>query len=100
MLPVIRKSNLVLLPTLALLFTSFTLHAEVKLAALFSDNMVLQQGVLVPVWGWAGEGENVTVEFRGKKFSAKPVEGKWAVKLNKLKAGGPDTLTVSGSNTI
>jgi hypothetical protein len=32
-------------------FSSFA-RAEVRLAALFSDNMVLQQGMPAPVWGW------------------------------------------------
>ena len=28
-------------------------RAEVRLAALFSDNAVLQQGLPIKVWGWA-----------------------------------------------
>ena len=75
-------------------------RAEVRLPALFSDNAVLQQGMRVPIWGWADEGEEVTVSFRGQKAKAKAKDGKWMVKLNNLKAGGPDTLTVSGKNTI
>ena len=38
-------------------------HANVKLPALFTDHMVLQQGKPVPVWGWADNGEEITVEF-------------------------------------
>ena len=44
--------------------------AAVKPAALFSDGCVLQQGMPVPVWGWADEGEKVTVEFQGQSVSA------------------------------
>ena len=66
----------------------------------FGDNMVLQQGMAVPVWGWASEGESVTVEFRGQKVSTVAKDGKWQVKLRKLQAGGPDPLTVSGQNQI
>ena len=33
--------------------------AAVKLPALFTDNMVLQQDMPVPVWGWADKGEEV-----------------------------------------
>ncbi len=62
--------------------------------------MVLQRDIAVPVWGWADEGEKVTVEFRGKKVSATAKNGKWMVKLGKLKAGGPDELKVTGKNTI
>ena len=52
---------------------SIAARADVRLPAIFSDNMVLQQGAKVPVWGWAEEGEVVTVRFgeqiaKGKKY--------------------------------
>ena len=37
--------------------------AEVKPSPLFSDHMVLQSGMAVPVWGTADPGEKVTVTF-------------------------------------
>jgi sialate O-acetylesterase len=77
-----------------------SLQAEVKLPALFSDNMVLQREMAVPVWGWADHGEVVTVEFRGQRSSTVARDGKWQVRLPKLQAGGPDTLTVSGKNKV
>ena len=77
-----------------------SVQADVKLPGLFTDNMVLQQGQPVPVWGWAEEGENVIVEFHGHRVSAKTKGGKWTLKLPALKAGGPDTLTVAGKNRI
>ncbi len=75
-------------------------RADVKLPGLFSDHMVLQQGMRVPIWGWANDGEKVTVMFRGKSVSATAQNGKWMVKLPSQKAGGPDTLTVEGKNKI
>lgn len=74
--------------------------ADVKLNNLFTDHMVLQRDLAVPVWGWADDGEKVTVEFRGKQVSTVAKDGKWMVKLGKQKAGGPDALKVSGKNTI
>lgn len=70
-------------------------HAELQLPALFSDNMVLQQGASVPVWGWADHGEVVTVKFRGQKISATAHNGKWSIRLRRLKAGGPDVLAIA-----
>ena len=35
-------------------------------AAPFTDNMVLQRGMRVPVWGTAQPGESVTVSFAGQ----------------------------------
>src|SRR6266478_7913055 len=75
-------------------------RADVRLPALFADNMVLQQNMRVPVWGWADEGEEVTVRFRGKTVSTKAKGGKWMVQLSRLKAGGPDDLAIEGRNKI
>ncbi len=74
--------------------------ADVKLPAVFSDHMVLQQGRLAPVWGWADDGEPITVEFRGQTVSTRCEGGKWKVMLPRLQAGGPDTLVVSGKNRL
>lgn len=75
--------------------------AEVKLPAVLGSHMVLQRDMRLPLWGTATPGERVTVSFRGqeKSTTADP-HGKWLVKLDPLKAGGPDTLKVAGANTI
>jgi len=75
-------------------------YASVKPHALFSDGAVLQQGMPVPVWGWAADGEIVTVEFQDQKVSATTYDGKWMVILKELKAGGPFEMKISGSNNI
>jgi len=78
-----------------------TLPAAVTPAAVFSDNMVLQQGQPVPVWGWADDGEVVTVKFRNQQLSTTARNLAWHVKLGKLKAGGPDVFTLTAkSGTI
>jgi sialate O-acetylesterase len=75
--------------------------AAVRLPAIFSDHMVLQQEATVPVWGWADAGEEVTVSVAGASEKAKAdAAGNWSVKLGKLSAGGPHTLTVAGRNTL
>ena len=40
-------------------------HADVTPASLFCDHAVLQQGVPIPVWGTADDGEKVTVTLVG-----------------------------------
>ncbi len=76
------------------------LVAEVKLASVFSDHMVLQQNQAVPVWGWANPGEQITVKFSGQaKTAAADEGGKWMVKLAPMKANAkPGTLSVSSQN--
>ncbi|MEI7730873.1 MAG: sialate O-acetylesterase [Verrucomicrobiota bacterium] len=75
--------------------------AEVRLPAIFSDHMVLQQDSAVPVWGWAEPGEEITVSIAGQTKTTKAnAAGKWSLKLDKLKAGDTLTLTVTGKNTL
>src|ERR1700730_16077160 len=74
---------------------------DVKPATLFSDHMVLQSGMSIPVWGNASAGEKVSVTLNGQRRSATAdTGGKWVVRLTDLKTGGPYEMTVSGNNTI
>ena len=78
------------------------LRADVKPAAIFGDHMVLQQGMSVPVWGWADPGEQVTVGIAGQKQSATAgADRKWMVRLTNLRASSdPIEMTIAGKNTI
>ena len=68
---------------------------------LFSDHAVLQRDVPLPVWGWTEPGERVKVDFLGQSVETTADDsGKWLVKLGPYPAGGPHTLTVSGSKTV
>ncbi len=85
--------------TMLLLCIAASLNAQVKLSPIFSDNMVLQQGMEIPVWGWATPGEKVTVTLAKGKASAKAnKEGKWSLKLPSMNYGGPFTMTIKGKN--
>ena len=51
----------------------------------FSDNMVLQRGLPVRVWGWADAGAVVTVSFGGQSVTGKAgADGCWRVDLKPL----------------
>lgn len=78
------------------------LLAEVEMTNLFSDNMVLQRELPVPVWGTADPGEEVTVSFAGQIVEGTADEsGKWMVKLAPLETSREgQTLTVKASNTL
>jgi sialate O-acetylesterase len=77
-------------------------QAEVKLASVFGDYMVLQRGAVAPVWGTAVPGEKVTVEFAGQtKRTVAGLDGKWRVRLdaiNDLKVS--PLFKVTGENVI
>ena len=71
----------------------------VKTATPFADNMVLQRGMAVPVWGTAEAGERVTVSFAGQtKSTTADAVGKWFVTLDPMPESAESrTLTVAGA---
>jgi len=74
----------------ALVFSAWaaTSAAEVRLPAVFSDHMVMQQDKPVSVWGWAGRGEEMTVRLAGAEKKARAgMDGTWRVTFDPLKAG-------------
>ncbi len=95
-----RTVFVIVLSVLAVLAAPAT--AEVKMPALFGDNMVLQRDMKVPVWGLAGAGEKVTVTFAGQSVSTVAgKDGKWSVKLAPLKASAESReLVIKASNTV
>lgn len=59
------------------------LFAQLRLPALFADNMVLQQQVANKVWGWALPSETVSIRFLNKDYAAKADHsGQWSVTLS------------------
>jgi sialate O-acetylesterase len=98
--------DLRLQPALALavvlLFFNQLACAELKLPAVFGDNMVLQQQQRVPVWGWSEPGAEVIVKFSGQiKTTHADASGKWVVRLARLKASAdPQTLTIESGPTV
>jgi hypothetical protein len=90
-----------LLPAL-LILSATPAWAEVRLPAIFSDHMVVQQDKPLAIWGWANAGEEVTITLGDAAAKATPdVSGKWSAKLDKIKPSArPLTLTVKGGNTL
>ena len=84
-----------------LLLFSHTAFCQVRLPRLISDGMVLQRDGRVKIWGWAAADEKVTINFNGQAYSdTTGTDGKWAVMLSELKAGGPYSMEINGSNHI
>lgn len=84
-----------------LLVFSFSVSAKVTLPQLVSSHMVLQRETPLTIWGWAAAKEKITISFNGKTYQAiANDQGAWAVKMNKMKAGGPFKMNIKGGNTI
>jgi len=90
-----RTRNILLI----LLFVSSFANAQVTLPPFFNCNMVLQQGIPIPVWGWASPKEKVSVTFNNKTVTTKAgKDGKWKVSLQAMNYGGPYNMVVKGKN--
>ncbi|MEM9850000.1 MAG: sialate O-acetylesterase, partial [Bacteroidota bacterium] len=92
-----------ILHKLALLFllSSLTISscAQLTVASIFTDNVVLQRDTEVPIWGWTDEPASVNVQFRGKTYLARTDEnGKWRTKLPSTAAGGPYEIKINQGN--
>jgi len=73
--------------------------ADVEVAPIFGDGMVVQREQPIPVWGRAEPGERVRVQLGPRSASTVAgQDGRWRVHLEALKAGGPFDLHVRGGN--
>ncbi|MCF7802948.1 MAG: sialate O-acetylesterase [Candidatus Marinimicrobia bacterium] len=63
--------------------------------------MVLQRDTAVDIWGWASQGEEVTLHFIDSTYTTNAdSEGRWQITLPKMRAGGPYTMEISGDNRL
>lgn len=73
--------------------------SKVQLPALFSDHMVLQRQLPIPVWGTAVPGSSITVFLDDLVANSKAdEEGHWRVLLPEMQAGGPFQLVIKGES--
>jgi sialate O-acetylesterase len=83
------------------LFLGTFIQAQTSVASIFSDNMVLQQNVKIPVWGFAKANETITIKFHNQtKKTVANKDGKWSVYLDNESAGGPFILSIKGKTKI
>jgi sialate O-acetylesterase len=88
---------------LSIVTCPFNAIAQVKLAGLFTDGMVLQQKATVPVWGWDKPGSKIRLMASWSKNTYEGVcdpSGKFIIKIATPAAGGPYSLTVSDGKPL
>ncbi|MBN1805166.1 MAG: hypothetical protein JW837_07945 [Sedimentisphaerales bacterium] len=88
---------------LLLLSSATAVFADIKLPAIIGNNMVLQRGQKVPIWGWATPGEEVMVgvSWNSMKWAVTAnKDGKWMFKIIPPKTSGPHEMTITGKNEI
>ncbi|WP_066222916.1 sialate O-acetylesterase [Formosa haliotis] len=83
-----------------LFFFTSVVCAQLKLPAIFSDQMVLQQKGIVPIWGWATPRETIRISNNWSTEKVSVVTGQdgiWRTSISTAKAGGPFKLKVKSS---
>ncbi len=73
-------------------------EARLEVPSIFSENMILQRDVPVPLWGWAEEDEPITIIYGDHLLKTVAEGGRWRVELPAKGAGGPYTLAIQGRN--
>ena len=77
-------------------FTGSPASAQLEFAGIFGDNMVLQRGEELAIWGTAPKGAEVAVELKGNSYTAVASDdGRWEIKANPIKVGDPFEVTAS-----
>lgn len=82
-----KRNKIVLL----FLFATIAVHAEIKLPAIFADNMLMQQNTQVNIWGKAAANKTVTIKTSWSKQVLKTtadVSGNWKTSIPTPKADG------------
>lgn len=75
--------------------------SQIELPAIFSDHLVLQRELPIPVWGTATADAFVEVRINQNKRSIKAdYFGNWKVSLPPMKAGGPFELVIQSEDEI
>lgn len=88
---------------LLMLLCTSTCQADVRLPKIVGSGMVLQRETDVTIWGWAEADEQVTVQADWLDSALKATadaDGRWSASVKTGEAGGPHSLTITGSNTI
>ncbi|MFL5741534.1 MAG: sialate O-acetylesterase [Flavisolibacter sp.] len=89
-------------PLLFLLFSSFA-HADVRLPAILSSHMVVQQKNELHFWGWCEPGEKIQLKtgWDTTTYSTTGTSAaKWTITLRSPAAGGPYDISITGNNHI
>lgn len=96
------KKNKIILTVLTLLL-SVASYSQLRLPAILSSGMVLQQKDSVSLWGWAGPSETVkvTTSWNQQSYQTRASDmATWKLKIATPAAGGPYTISIESRNKI
>jgi sialate O-acetylesterase len=97
----IKQLNLILL---SLIFSVLSVNAEIKVASILGDNMVLQRNSSVKIWGKATVGKKISVKTGWNNLQNQTTaneKGEWLLTVKTTEAGGPYKIEIqSGKEKI
>lgn len=86
---------------LVLGLAAMSAQAELRLANVFGEHMVLQRGQPIRLWGFGTPGQSLRVSLAGHSTGTMvDARGRWQVSLPAVAAGGPYTLSIEGERRI
>jgi sialate O-acetylesterase len=93
--------NLTFMALLLILMGCANKNPEIRLPALISDNMVLQQNTKVNLWGWSDPKTKIKIKASwGATATVKSdTAGKWLASIETPKFGGPFTISIKAQQT-
>ena len=80
------------------LFFTLLMQAQIKVASILGDNMVLQRNSEVKIWGTSGAKDKLIISAswdKSKITATANDKGQWLAKVKTTEAGGPYTITIS-----
>jgi len=85
---------------LTTIFIAFNASAQLLLPSIFSDDMVLQRNMKIPVWGKSSPETKITVSFHGqKKVASTDKEGNWKIFLSPIPAdSNPQEMSIESDD--
>lgn len=83
------------------LFLPFMVPAQLKLASIFGDNMILQRNKPILIWGFNSPQTLVKIKFADQEKEVKTNElGRWEVIFPARNLGAPLTLIISDQDEV
>ena len=68
-------------------------------ALIFGQNMILQRGIPIPVWGRSVRDDTVTVVLNGYTLHTQAKRGEWRVTFQPMEAVEDTSMTIASAAT-
>ncbi|KAA5825148.1 sialate O-acetylesterase [Algibacter amylolyticus] len=97
-----RSIKLISLVGVLFLLVIESIHAEVKLPAIVSSNMVLQRNTTIVLWGWADANEKVTINasWLVEQINVQAdKEGSWRIEVKTTNSKASQSIKIYSENS-